>query len=93
MTDVLDALAALLDQTEVAPFLAYKDEAEGLEQFAERAERCPACLPHSVRFWRLAVGGCSRSPETWLTADQAAYRLPDKSLSLWPAMPLAVADA
>lgn len=91
MSGILDALAAHLDPTELAPFLAWHDRVEGIEPFALRMERCPACIPHAVLFWRLAVGGCSRSPQTWLSANQADYRLPDKSLSAWPAMPLAVA--
>lgn len=99
MADVLDALEAHLDPTEVAPFLSWKDQGEGIERFAERAERCPGCLPHAVLFWRLAVRpaygpvALPADAETWLSAGQAAYRRPDKSLCRWPAVVLAVPGA
>jgi hypothetical protein len=97
--DALDALEARLDPTEVAPFLAWKDQGEGIEAFIGRAERCPDCLPHAVLFWRLAVRwqrpdgsapGTYYNPELWLTAGQAACQRPDKSLFKWPANLLAV---
>jgi hypothetical protein len=54
MPDVLDVLEAHLGATEVPPFLAWKDQTEGIDRFIERAERCPDCLQHAIKFWRLA---------------------------------------